>query len=148
MNNIEILQDPVLKMDILMWQVVKLLIKNKKQILDKFGLTCSRFDILLAIHDFSKLKKEIIQMDLSEKAGIDPMTTSIILRYLERRGLITRTRGTVNTRTIHVELTADGLALFKQVMLQIKSSATIIYEEIDKEGLTSQLLKLSEKLNH
>jgi len=144
----EIQQDPVLKMDILIWRIFKLLIKNKKHILDSLDLTCSQFDILSAIHYFSIIKTDIIQMDLSEKAGIDPMTTSTILRNLERKELITRHRSTLNTRTVLVKLTEKGSILLEQAMIQIKLSCAKIYENIDKDGLTSQLLKLSEKLNN
>lgn len=148
MNGKEIAQDPILKMDILMWRVIKLLIKSKKHVLEKFGLTCSQFDILSAINYFSNIKTEIIQINLSEKADIDPMTTSTILRNLEKKGLITRARSTVNTRTVLVELTEDGLNLLKQATMQIKSSNTKIYEDLDKDRFTSQLLKLSDKLNN
>jgi len=140
-------QDPVLKMDILIWRIFKLLTKNKKQILDSLGLTCSQFEILSAIYYYSVFRTEIIQVDLSEKTEIDPMTTSIILRNLERKELITRCRSTVNTRTVLVKLTEKGSELLKKATMQIRLSCTKLYESIDKDKLTSQLLKLSEKLN-
>lgn len=148
MNQKEISQDPIFKMDILMWRVIKLLIKNKKQVLEKFGLTCSQFDILSAINYFSKIKTEIIQVNLSEKADIDPMTTSTILRNLEKKGLITRHRNTVNTRTVLVELTDSGTDLLAKAAIEIQLSNEKMYKEIDKDRLTSQLLKLSNKLNN
>jgi len=148
MNKKEILQDPILKMDILVWQVIKLLIRNKKQVLEKFGLTCSQFEILSAINYFSNVKKDIIQIDLSEKAGIDPMTTSTILRNLERKKLISRQRGTVNTRTVLVEITDDGSYLLEQAFAEIRLSDLKIYENIDKSWFTAQLLKLSDKLKN
>lgn len=148
MNQKGILQDPILKIDILIWRVIKLLIKNKKHELERFGLTCSQFDILSAIHYFSNIQKETIQVNLSERADIDPMTTSTILRNLEKKGLITRRRNTVNTRTVLVELTDSGLDLLRKATMQIKISSKRIYKEMDKEWLISQLLKLSDKLNN
>jgi len=148
MDQKESSQDPILKMDILMWRVIKLLIKNKKHVLEKFGLTCSQFDILYAINYFSNIQTEIIQINLSEKANIDPMTTSTILRNLERKGFITRCRSTVNTRTVLVKLTDTGLSLLEEAFVQIKSSSRKIYEDIDRDRLSSQLLKLSNKLNN
>lgn len=148
MSQKEILQDPILKMDILMWRVIKLLIKNKKQVLDKFGLTCSQFDILCAVNYFSNFKTEIIQVNLSEKADIDPMTTSTILRNLEKKGLIARHRSTINTRTVLVELTDNGLCLLEQASMEIRSSSKKMYEDVDRDRLMSQLLKLSDKLNN
>jgi len=147
MDNDVILQDPLLKVDILMWRVTKLLIKNKKQILERFSLTCSQFEILSAINYFSRIKKEIIQIDLSEKADIDPMTTSTILRNLEKKKLITRHRSPTNTRTVIVRLTSEGITLLNKAFEQIKLSSDLIYQEVNKDHLISQLLKLSDKLN-
>ena len=76
------------------------------------------------------------------------MTTSTILRNLEKKGLITRRRNTVNTRTVLVELTDSGLDLLRKATMQIKISSKRIYKEMDKEWLISQLLKLSDKLNN
>jgi len=144
----EILQDPILKMDILMWRVIKQFIKTKKQILEKSGLTCSQFDLLSAIQYYSAVKKEIIQIDLSQKTDIDPMTTSTILRNLERKGLVMRQRSTVNTRTILVQLTDRGINLLQQATSEIREAGKNIYQDIDKEWMIGQLLKLYDKLNN
>jgi len=148
MKTKDLVYDPILKMDILLWRIFKLLIKNKRCALERVDLTCSQFDILFAILYFSLNRTEIIQISLSERTGIDPMTTSTILRNLERKGLVTRCRSTINTRTILVNLTEKGLKLLEQAAKQIKTSCEKIYENVDEEELLSQLLKLSEKLNN
>lgn len=142
-NQDEILQDPQLKVDILMWRVIKLLIKNKKHTLARFNLTCSQFDILFAIYYFSNTKKEIIQIDLSERTETDPMTTSTVLRNLQRKGLITRRRGDVNTRTVIVELTQSGLVLLERAFEEVRTTGELIYGDINKAHLASQLMRLS-----
>jgi len=142
------LKDPILKMDILIWRVIKQLIKRKKYIVDKSGLTSSQFDILSAINYLSGSQSEVIQIELSDKTDIDPMTTSTILRNLEKKGLITRHRNEANTRTVIVELTDEGLYILKEAYSQLKRSSTKIYKEIDKSLLTIQLLKISENLNN
>lgn len=148
MKTKDLVYDPVLKMDILLWRIFKLLIKNKRCALEKVDLTCSQFDILFAILYFSLNKVEVIQISLSERTGIDPMTTSTILRNLERKRLVARRRSTTNTRTVLVNLTDKGMKLLEEATKQIKSSCEKIYENVDKEELLSQLLKLSEKLNN
>ena len=146
MNQQIISQDHISKMDILIWRVIKLFIKNKKHILETLNLTCSQFEILSAIHHLQSIKTDIIQAELSEKAGIDPMTTSTILRNLQRKGLITRQRSTVNTRTVIVGLTKEGIELLEKAYYQIRLSGELIYKDINEEYLTSQLIKLSNKL--
>lgn len=146
MNQQNVSQNHMSGMDILIWRVIKLFIRNKKHTLEKLGLTCSQFEILSSIHSLQNTKADIIQAELSEKASIDPMTTSTILRNLEKKGLITRQRSTVNTRTVIVKLTEGGIELLEKAYLQMRLSSELIYKDINEKFLTSQLVKLSNKL--
>ncbi|SHF44439.1 DNA-binding transcriptional regulator, MarR family [Dysgonomonas macrotermitis] len=143
----QMIKDSFLTVNSLMWQVIKQLTKIKKQDLDKFGLTCSQFEILSAIYHFSVNDEEIIQIDLSERTQIDPMTTSTILRNLQRKGFITRTRSPVNTRTIIVRITPLGEELYRKALSKVGKTSKLIYQNIDKKLLVSQLIILSDKLN-
>lgn len=147
MNQMQMIKDSFLTVNSLMWQVIKQLTKIKKQDLDKFGLTCSQFEILSAIYHFSVNDEEIIQIDLSERTQIDPMTTSTILRNLQRKGFITRTRSPVNTRTIIVRITPLGEELYRKALSKVGKTSKLIYQNIDKKLLVSQLIILSDKLN-
>lgn len=147
MNTIAIFYESPVQVDSLMWQVIKQMIKSKKQILDEFYLTCSQFDILTALNHFTTTNQEIIQIDLSEKTGIDPMTTSTILRNMQKKGLITRDRSIINTRTVIVQMTTKGKSIYKEARSKIEAINTSIYQNISQKDLTSQLLVLSDKLN-
>lgn len=133
--------------DSLMWKVTKLLSKRKKKILDEFDLTCSQYDILAAIFQCSKTNNEVIQINLSERTQIDPMTTSSILRNLQKKGLIERERGLVNTRTVEVSLTDAGRNLYILAHKKISQMQDEVYQNLDQQVLASQLLLLSDKLN-
>ncbi len=133
--------------DSLISYVFKLWLRSKKQILDEFGLTGPQYDVLSAIYSLNNYMQEIIQMDLSEKTGIDPMTTSTILRNLEKNNLITRARGTVNTRVIYIELTDEGKKLYNLAHSKMLLCSNNLYRNIDEENLTNQLLVLSNELN-
>jgi len=133
--------------DSLLGYVFKLWCRGKKQILDEFGLTIPQFEVLSAIVHLSSRKKEIIQSDLSKEARIVPMNVSTILRNLEKNKLITRTRGTVDTRVIHVVLTEKGKSLHEQAALRMASSYSKLYSNIDEKNLTIQLIRLSNELN-
>lgn len=147
MTNLEIQERQSSRVDNLMWKVTKLLTKKKKMILEEFGLTCSQFEILAAIDYFSKNSNEVIQINLSEKAQIDPMTTSTVLRNLQKRELIKRERGLVNTRTVEVSLTDKGKDLYVAARQKIEKMRVDIYQNLDQKQFTSQLLILSDKLN-
>ena len=147
MDQQNVLEGSMPKMDNLIWRVFKLFLKNKKQILDRLDLTCSQYEILSAIYFLMRVRPEVIQIDLSEKAFIDPMTTSTILRNLQKKGLIKRNRSLVNTRTIIVELTPIGVVLFENACRQLEAYSEMIFEGINQKHLTSQLTKLSHNLN-
>jgi DNA-binding MarR family transcriptional regulator len=147
MENLKTKEKKFSRVDNLMWKVTKLLHKKKKMILEEFDLTCSQFDILTAIYQASINKEEVIQINLSEKTNIDPMTTSTILRNLQKRGLIRRERGLINTRTVEVELTESGKELYYMAQKNIEKMREDIYQHLDQKQFTSQLLILSDKLN-
>jgi len=134
------------RVDNLMWKVTKLLTRKKKIILEEFNLTCSQFDILAAVYQSTKTNSDVIQVCLSEKAQIDPMTTSTVLRNLQKRGLIKRERGLVNTRTVEVNLTENGKTLYIAAQQRLEAMRERLYENLDQQLFTSQLLKLSDTL--
>lgn len=147
MDQQNVLEGSIPKMDNLIWRVFKLFLKNKKQILERLDLTCSQYEILSATYYLVNTRPEVIQIDLSEKAFIDPMTTSTILRNLQKKGLIKRNRSSVNTRTVIVELTPVGVALFEKACQQVEAYSEMIFEGINQKLLISQLTKLSHNLN-
>jgi DNA-binding MarR family transcriptional regulator len=136
-----------INVDSLIGHVFKLWLRTKKQILDEFNLTGPQYEVLSAIYYLTNYKKEIIQIDLSEETGIDPMTISTILRNLEKNNIITRARGTKNTRVIYIKFTDAGESLYIMASTKMSLCCNNIYRNIDEKNLTSQLLVLSKELN-
>lgn len=147
MENVKAMNMKGINVDSLIGYVFKLWMRSKKQILDEFGLTGSQYEVLSAIYHLSNLRKEIIQIDLSEETGIDPMTTSTILRNLAKNNMITRVRGTVNTRVIYIELTDKGRSLYNEASSKMSVCCNDIYRNIDEKDFIAQLLVLSNELN-
>jgi len=147
MKDLKTIEKKFSRVDSLMWKVTRLLSKTKKSILDEFDLTCSQFEILGAIYQLSKNNIEVIQINLSEKTQIDPMTTSTILRNLQKRGLIKRERGLINTRTVEVKLTELGKDVYVLAQKKIELMREDIYQNLDQQQFTNQLLLVSYKLN-
>lgn len=135
------------RVDNLIWRVAKQLNKRKRAVLEEFDLTCSQYDLLAAIWQSTREKKGVIQVDLAERTQIDPMTTSTILRNLQKRNLIIRERGLVNTRTVEIELTYSGSRLYQMAKRQIDQMREETYQSVDQQQIISQLLILSNKLN-
>jgi len=133
-------------MDSLLSYVFKLWSRGKKQLLDEFGLTLPQYEVLSAISSLDSHKKKIIQTDLSKEAKTDPMNISTILRNLEKNKLITRNRGTVDTRVIYVGLTESGRSVYQQASSRMSYCCNKVYSNIDEKNLTIQLTELSNEL--
>lgn len=147
MKNSKSKEIEVLQVDNLMWKVTRLLLRRKRTILSEFDLTCSQYEILGAVDYFSQNNDKAIQINLSEKTQIDPMTTSSILRSLQKRGLIERKRAIINTRTIEVKFTKQGENIYIDAKRKMNQMQEYIYEYIDCQCLIDQFLFLLAKLS-
>lgn len=133
--------------DALLNYVLKLWARARKQLLDEFALTIPQYEVLSAISSLGNHKKGIIQSDLSKETRIDPMNISTILRNLKKNKLITRRRGTADTRVIYIGLTDLGKSIYQQAASKMSSAYSKIYSNIDEKNLTIQLIELSTELN-
>ncbi|MDR2950963.1 MAG: MarR family winged helix-turn-helix transcriptional regulator [Dysgonomonas sp.] len=134
----------------LIWRVSKYWQRGKHKLLDEFGLTGSQLELLGAIYQMSKREIEATQIILSQETDIDPMTTSTILRNLQKKGLISRRESTTDTRARIVEVTEAGTELFEKAIIKVKEGQNMLFENIDKESLKIQLqvlLKEMDRLN-
>lgn len=136
-----------INIDSIIRQVFKSWTRNKKHVLDEFGLTISQYDILSGIYNLTSYKKSIIQMNLSEETGIDPMTVSTILRNLEKSRLIVRIRGTVDSRVVYIGLTEAGKSVYELAYSKMLQCCNELYNDIDEKELISQLLLISNELD-
>lgn len=139
----------------LIWKIHKYWQRGKHKLLDEYGLTSPQFELLGAIYHLSKDKVEVTQIVLSQETDIDPMTTSTVLRNLQKKGLIDRKESRTDTRARVVELTEAGNDLFVKAINKVKESQKKLYENIDVAALREQLQillqemdKLSKHLNN
>lgn len=123
----------------LIWRVSKYWQRGKHKILDEFGLTTSQMELLGAIYHMSIQQIEATQIILSQETEIDPMTTSTILRNLERKGLISRRESTTDTRARIVEATEAGNDLFTKAIIKVKKEQARLFENMDTSILKDQL---------
>lgn len=141
------IENPKEDIGYLIWQITKFWQRGKHKALDEFGLTSSQLEILGAVFHLTKENKEITQILLSQETHIDPMTTSTILRNLQKKGLIIRKESETDTRAWIVELTKDGEDLFSKAVSKIKLIYDKLFENIDVESLKKHLNILLNELN-
>jgi DNA-binding MarR family transcriptional regulator len=98
----------------LLWQVTNLWQREIKKALEQYDLTHSQFVLMASIHWLTLQGTEVTQILLSSHTKIDPMTTSTVLRTLQKKGLLARQEHATDTRAKTVLLTQSG----KDVVVQ------------------------------
>lgn len=133
---------------LLVRKVIKLWQRTAQRCLDEFNITPSQMELMAAIVHLSISKIEPTQIALSMETNIDPMTTSTILRNLQRKGLITRKESKNDTRARIVELTEEGGIIFTQAVKKVKLLYDhVTNEEFDKKQFTMRLQSIYENLS-
>ena len=97
----------------LLWQVTSLWQREIRKALEKYDLTHSQFVLLASMLWLSQQEEETTQVILSNHTKIDPMTTSTVLRTLQKKGFIQRKEHATDTRAKTVALTANGQKIAK-----------------------------------
>jgi DNA-binding MarR family transcriptional regulator len=100
-------------------------------ILDKLGLTYPQYLVMLVLWEEQKLSVK----ELGERLLLDSGTLSPLLKKLQERHLLTRTRSTDDERVVQIELTDSGIALktkAAEVPNAIMCSLKMSVEEMDQ----------------
>ena len=105
----------------LLWQVTTLWQREIKKALAPYNLTHSQFVLLASTHWLLLHGSEVTQIVLSQHTGIDPMTTSTVLRNLQSKGLIRRREHDTDTRAKSVDITAEGRELAKKAVVAVEN---------------------------
>jgi DNA-binding MarR family transcriptional regulator len=88
-----------------------------RPLLEPLGLTHPQYLVMLALWGHPRSSPEPLSVkQIAAALQLDSATLSPMLKRLEVLGLITRSRGTTDERTTHVELTADGVALRRRAL--------------------------------
>lgn len=91
----------------LIHRIERLLQREIQMRLSHLGITFSMFHFLrLLLREDGRKHKEI-----TAESGLTPSTTASAMKSLEKEGLISRRRGTVDSREIYVYLTPKAKAL-------------------------------------
>ncbi|MDF2454360.1 MAG: marR2 [Cytophagaceae bacterium] len=113
-----------------LWQVYSEWNRGVKRALDNIDITPSQSMILSSLLFLSKQQESVTQIDLSLHSKIDPMTTSTIIRILERKELLKRKEHATDTRAKMVVLTSYGTKMTKQAAKTIEKFDTQFFEAL------------------
>jgi MarR family transcriptional regulator, organic hydroperoxide resistance regulator len=96
----------------LLWRATNAWQRAQRAALEPFDLTHVQYALLSTLA--SADKKGISQAAASAASGVDPMTTSQVLRGLEARDLVARTPHPEDRRAHRVTVTTNGRAVVKK----------------------------------
>jgi DNA-binding MarR family transcriptional regulator len=127
----------------LLWKVSSIWRRAIEAVLRPLGLTHPQFVILASIGWLTKEGKEIQQVEIARFSGLDPNTTSQILRSLHAKKLIRR--GHSEGRSKSPSLTAAGAKLLQKALPEVEKTDSAFFAAVSskKTGFISILQKLS-----
>ncbi len=131
----------------LLWQVTNLWQREIKKALEKYGLTHSQFVLMASMYWLELDKQKSTQIVLSNHTKIDPMTTSTVLRTLQKKGLVLRKEHENDTRAKTVQLTTTGQETIKQAIQTVEQFDSSFFGKLANETseFNEKLIRLLEK---
>lgn len=144
MSNIQPDIDPLSVPGFMLWQVSKLWQRTLTNALRPFNIGSTEFVILGNAVRFSQLAQPATPALLMDATKIDRMTTSQILRSLEKKGLIERIEMSQDKRTFYVVPTSTGVTLADDALGKVIQAHTIFFGSIQDD--IQHFLKTMQKL--
>ncbi len=112
-------------MGFLLWQATSVWQRELRRVLEPHDLTHSQCVLMTGIDSLSSGKEPVTQVLLSNYTKIDPMTTSTVLRTLQKKGLVSRKDSAKDTRSKTIILTTKGKTSIAKALKTV--------EEFDEE---------------
>lgn len=121
----------------------KEVIRKYKPYLDKLDLTYTQYIAMMVMWE----QKELTVKELGDYLYLDSGTLTPLLKKLEEKGYVHRTRSKEDERNMIISITEEGKALKKRaVHIPAKLSVCVNMEPKDAEQLYKLLYQLLDKL--
>lgn len=111
-----------------------------------FDLTHSQFIVLATTAWLTQQHANISQIDVSRTSGFDSNTTSQILRGLEAKKLIKRTR-TLNERSKNPMLTALGAEILTQAVPAVEKTDQFFFDRLTEHEMAQFMFVFTKLMN-
>jgi DNA-binding MarR family transcriptional regulator len=125
----------------LIWKTSNELEKYINSLLLPFDLIQSEIFHLIAIMQLVQAGKQVSQIEVSRSIGTTPMSTSKILRKLEKKHLISRVVGN-DSRSKSIQITNDGLKILMSTVQILGDANTTFFANTNQEELTKNLKQI------
>ena len=127
----------------LLWKISNAWQRRQRLALGPFGLTHSQF-VVLATATWFGAAETLTQSRISQLSGIDPMTTSQVLRALEAAALIERVDHPTDPRAKSIMVTRAGRDLARKAIVVVEETDAAFFEPLAAD--TARLVKMFQAL--
>ena len=124
----------------LLWRVSTLWRRAIEAVLKPLGLTHPQFVILATIGWLTRNGEKATQIAISRQAGLDPNTTSQVLRGLQAKKLIERSE---EGRDKYPLLTQSGMTSLQKALPTVEQADKKFFAQINSMTLTKHLQELN-----
>lgn len=128
----------------LLWRISMKWRNSIEAVLKPLDLTHPQFVVLAATGWLTRKNEKMAQITIGKTAGLDPNTTSQILRTLEAKKLITRTHST-NERSKNPMLTALGSDKLAQALPAVEQADAVYFNTLTSQE-SDELVMIFQKL--
>ncbi len=143
-KHISIYQTPEESPGYLLWWISTQWRSSIENVLKPLNLTHPQFVVLASLGWMTRNGAKVSQVDVGRTAGLDPNTTSQILRGLETKKFIKRTRST-DERTKNPMVTALGSEILAQALPAVEKADEQFFSILSSKQM-QDLLMLFQKL--
>lgn len=88
-------------------------------------------------------EQEVKSKDISETLAISSARMTILLKKMERKGLIIKRKSTVDGRSAVITLSAKGKEMCQRAHLQMVETAQMLLDEFGYESLTNLIAQMT-----
>ncbi len=129
----------------LLWKISNAWQRRQRTALQPYGLTHSQF-VVLATATWFGAAETLTQARISQLSGIDPMTTSQVLRALEAALLIQRVDHPKDPRAKAITVTRAGRDLARKAIVVVEDTDATFFEPLAAD--TARLVAMFQALVH
>jgi len=127
----------------LLWKISNAWQRRQRAALAPHDLTHSQF-VLLATATWFGASETLTQARLSQLCGVDPMTTSQVLRALEAAGLVQRVDHPGDPRAKAITVTKTGRDLARKAVVAVEEADAAFFEPLGSD--TKRLVAMFQAL--
>lgn len=143
-KEISVYEGPKQSPGFLLWHISTSWRSSIELVLKAFGLTHPQFVILATTGWLTKNGDLITQAAIGKMAGLDPNTTSQIIKGLEQKELIKRDKSS-DGRAKNVSLTSHGTTILSRAMPAVEETDAKFFSILTEQEV-SNLLGIFQKL--